>query len=940
MSSRPPFGRLLYLSCGLSLLVAAPGLLAQEPVAGAAITGRVLDAATAEPVAGVRVQVEGTGLVSLSDSTGTYRFRAVPPGPQMLRAERLGYADARVPVTVPARGLVVHDLRMAATALELEGVTVTADMMGRARGELGTASVIGQDAIRHQTATSLAGILELIPGVQLQPPGLDGVQQIALRGVPVSSGGSANLGMTSAGDLASFGTLIILDGVPLSNNANLQTLGPRGELSISTSAGGGIDLRRVPAAMIERVEVIRGVPSARYGDLTQGTIVVDTRAGAFDPELLARFDARTGEFAVVGGRGIGTAHTGTVTLDVARTKVLGVRDDETYRVATQFAHRASLGRVAPGGEERLLLDTRVDLFRMLDDLPEQPDIQPGVASSLRETALRLSHRGRLALGETSRLELTASFERGSQSTFRQGPRLRAAMPFTRRLTEGRETGHFVGGQYISVLHVDGEPRQFYGRLEAAAAGGWLGATHSLRAGVEARREWNPGAGYQFDLERPPQVTFNGVNGFDRPRRFDEVAPVANTAFYLDDRVTAVLPADVLLEVQAGVRLDMLHRGTHWFSGSRDVVVQPRLTTQLSPLPWLRLRAGAGRTTKLPSLGQLYPAPQYYDVVNVNWFANDPAERLAVLTTYILDPTNPELGFVRTDKGEAGLEATFGSGFGLALVGFRDRMSGGVGLRREPAALLREHFALSDSTQGTGRPPTIIEPAASADTVPVLIDRPANNLTLDVRGIELTAMLPEIRLLRTRLEVQGAWISNRLERDAIEFRRFSDFQLQPLQPRAPYWEGATSTGRRAMLNYRLIHHQPAVGLVVTGTIQHVVREVRQDLGATDTLAFAGYITRDGQLVPVAAEERTRPEFSDLRQPRSGLSDEAREVPADWLFSLQVSKTLPLDGRLAFYAFNAFDRTGRFGEPGVPSRIHPPMRFGLELTMPAGSLLPWL
>ena len=35
------------------------------------------------------------------------------------------------------------------------------DPAGRARGELGTASVIGSEAIRNQTAASLAGILEL-----------------------------------------------------------------------------------------------------------------------------------------------------------------------------------------------------------------------------------------------------------------------------------------------------------------------------------------------------------------------------------------------------------------------------------------------------------------------------------------------------------------------------------------------------------------------------------------------------------------------------------------------------------------------------------------------------------------------------------------------------------------------------------------------------------
>ncbi len=926
----------------LFLLLAVSALGAQEPELGTVVTGRVLDAASGEPVAAASVTVEGTNLRTLSDAEGTYRLLDVPPGPQVLRVERLGYAPARIPVTVPARGEFSRDLQIAESALELEGITVTADAGGRARGELGTATVIASEAIRNQSAASLAGVLELIPGATLQPPGLDGVQQISLRAVPVSSGGPDNLAMASAAELTAFGTLIVLDGVPMSNNANLQSLGPRGELSFATSAGGGIDLRRIPATTIERVEVIRGVPSARYGDFTQGAIIVDTRAGEVEPEVLLRYDARTGEVTLLGGQRVGESHAATVSVDVARTRISpGTRDDHAYRVAGQLSHRALLGGPGPWGDDRLVLDTRLDVFRTVQDQPEIPDLQPGFASSSRDAGLRLSHRAHLALSEETTLAFTVALDRGRQSSFRQGFRIRAAMPFTDRLTEGRSTGHYVGGQYLSELQVDGEPWQLFGRLEGAASARALGLTHAFRAGVEARREWNAGAGYQFDMEFPPQVTFNGVNGFDRPRRFDAVPPVATTAFYVDDRMTRILASDMVLNLQAGLRLDLLHDGSHWLSGPRDVVLQPRFTAELAPLPWLRVRAGAGRTAKLPQLQQFYPAPQYYDVVNVNWFANDPAERLAVLTTHVLDPTNPDLGYARADKVEAGLEVGLGAGSGISLVAFEDRISGGVGLRREPGFLLREHYQLADSTLGTGRPPQIIEPAYRADTVPVILDRPANSLTLRMRGVEMTAAFPQIRPLRTRVELQGAWIRNRLERDGPEFsRRFSEFQMDGDWARVPYWTGATSSGDRAVVTSRIIHHQPAVGLVVTGTVQHVLRDVRQDLDPADDLSFEGYLTRDGEMVPVPPERRGDSEFSDLREQRVYLISDPRKVPSDWLFSLQVSKTLPAEGRLAFYAFNALDRQGRFGQPGVPARTHPPMRFGLEVTMPAQAFLPWL
>ena len=271
----------------------------------AEITGRVLDQETTLPVPGAIVAIEGLELMTVTDSVGRYRVVEVPPGPQVLVVARIGYATTRIPLTVPSGGVLSLDIELATSALRMEGITVTADAVSRARGELGTATVIEQDAIDLQTASSLSGLLELIPGVELRPPGLDDVEQISLRAAPTSSIVTLVEGEPSAAQLASFGTLIVLDGVPVSNNANLQSTDLRGRMRIPSSAGGGIDLRRIPASTLERVEVIRGIPSVRFGDLTQGVIVVDTRAGAFEPRLDAIFDPHTGGASFVGGWSLG-----------------------------------------------------------------------------------------------------------------------------------------------------------------------------------------------------------------------------------------------------------------------------------------------------------------------------------------------------------------------------------------------------------------------------------------------------------------------------------------------------------------------------------------------------------------------------------------------------------------------------------------------------------
>ena len=174
---------------------------------------------------------------------------------------------------------------------------------------------------------------------------------------------------------------------------------------------------------------------------------------------------------------------------------------------------------------------------------------------------------------------------------------------------------------------------------------------------------------------------------------------------------------------------------------------------------------------------------------------------------------------------------------------------------------------------------------------------------------MIAVVPEIPGTRTRMAFLGSYVSTRVEHSGIELNRnFYDFQLGGTIPRVPYWDGTIRTGNRLLLTTRLIHHQPQAGLVVTGTVQFTLKETRRDIGSTDTLGFAGYLTREGIFVPVPTAQRADPQFADLHQTRSGLFTDPQTGPVDWLFSLQVAKTLPAGGRLSFYAFNALDRVG--------------------------------
>jgi hypothetical protein len=911
--------------------------VAQEGAVRASIDGVVVARDGERPVPLATVTIEGTALVARTDSSGRFRLLDVPAGPQVLVARRVGYAVARQPVLVPSTGRVPLRVVMAVSNLQLDQLIVTADRVGRARGEVGTASVIDRDAIANQVAASLQGVLELVPGVPLSAPGLDAAQPFALRALAEPGAPTGATGSPGAGSIGSSGTLIILDGIPLSNNANLQSVGARGEVvPVASTAGQGIDLRRIPAAALDRVEVIRGIPSARWGDLTQGAIVVDTRATATAPEFAFRNDPRTREGNSVAGRSLfAERQQFTATLNVTQTQATRTLSNATTdRTALQLAHRITLGGTPV--QPRVTADSRLDVWRLRYDSPERVDLERGRTSFQDDYGVRFGERARWQLGRASQVEWTAALDVQQQQTREQRLLVRPASPFTDRLVEGRQIGSFLEGQYLGAYELRGAPRFAYSRLEYRGDHGRRGQADlvTVRAGLELRREWNAGSGYRFDLLRPPQAgNFNGVNGYDRPRSFRDLDALTSSAAYVDARVRARL-LGVPIDVQAGLRADLLHDGGWWWESVRSTLAQPRLAVQLTPRPWFRLRGGAGLVGKLPTVAQLSPYPQYFDVVNVNRYPPNPSERLTVLTTFIRDPRSVSLGIARARKQEVGVELDGGARWGsLSLTAFDDVVRDAVISRREVGTIVRERFALVDTGLGSGRPGRIVEPAISSEPVPVFIDRFANAGRLGSRGLELVLAAPVIPAIRTRLELSGAVVETRFRTDDIDFgsaQVTNSFQLDTTVLRIPYFSGRRTRAQRTILTWRAVHHQPDAGLVITGTLQQSLNASYVTEHRTDSLAFQGFVTRSGALVPVAVEQRLDAQYRDLRRGRTGLTGVRLQRPDDWLFSLQVAKSIVGDGRLSFYFFNVLDKLAVFGGGSV--NAVPSARFGAELTIP--------
>ena len=124
-----------------------------------------------------------------------------------------------------------------------------------------------------------------LPGGRTKDPALGGVNQARLREVGVSSDDY---------DISSLGTAFSCQRG--TNQHGCQHATRAGEpvkaitITTGTARAKGVDMRMVSTDFIESVEVIRGIPSVEYGELTSGVIKIQRKAGAHPWEARIKSD--------------------------------------------------------------------------------------------------------------------------------------------------------------------------------------------------------------------------------------------------------------------------------------------------------------------------------------------------------------------------------------------------------------------------------------------------------------------------------------------------------------------------------------------------------------------------------------------------------------------------------------------------------------------------
>lgn len=290
-------------------------------------TGRIRGKVTDENgdiLPGANVIVDQNHFGAACSHKGVYHIRNLQPGEYTLRASFIGYKPVVKKCVVKAGQTTQVDFQLFPESFQIGGIEVTAEK-DIIPVDMQTKTEISAAEIEHFQATNVGDVLSLVPGVQkTSNPGLGKTGQVAVRG-------------DEADDLATFGTLIMVDGIPESNNSNLQFE----SMNADNNLGKGVDLRTIPADNLQSIEVVSGLPSVKYGDFTSGIINIKTKIGARPNRIKVKTNPSNSEFNFGGGIAL-EEDALSYNLNIARSeRDIRVEGDEYTRYTGQLVYSDS-----------------------------------------------------------------------------------------------------------------------------------------------------------------------------------------------------------------------------------------------------------------------------------------------------------------------------------------------------------------------------------------------------------------------------------------------------------------------------------------------------------------------------------------------------------------------------------------------------------------------
>ena len=789
----------------------------------------VLDKTLQEPLIMATCQLQPLGAYATTDTEGHAAFENIPEGEWQLEISYVGYETLRQKIVVGGEMNLKLELRQQNLALSDVEVVARQNTTGEA-----TSSIIGRQAIDHLQANSLADIMQLIPGQLMTNSDLTSQSNLQLRTLVNNN--------TSA-----FGSSVVMDGVPISNNGALTQGG------FSSTAFVGTDLRQISADDINEVEVVRGIPSAEYGDLTSGMMIVKTKVGVTPWQLKAKINPGTQNYSV--GKGLKLNQYGTVNFSLDYAKAWG---DPRQKTRSFDRYTGSVGWSRDFG--RLWdITTKVRFSLGKDWSGNDPDaISDGTSSRTDNRVISVNHNGNIHLNRkfarVLRYTFGLSFTEHTSRNTSYVSNSSGLLPILTATESGYYSVPWETTSYLATGRTESKPGNLFFKVSDSFFIKAGPTKQNFKLGAEYKLDWNNGKGYYNDDDRYPYKP----NSNGRPRPFSDIPSLHQVSAYAEDNFRWEINKVNVLKLQAGVRFS----GMQMFDDEATYALSPRLNASFGVTDWLELRGGYGLNSKTPSLDYLYPDKKYADIVAANYMPQDGSEQILIYQTHVYEVNrNKHLKNATTTKVEAGADIHLPWGGKLSLLGYIDKTPKGFGTQTEYVTYTNSLYSQDQINEliasGYSAANSAVSVPVASPVNPTLTHtyymttgKVGNTSAARNRGFEMDFDLGEIKAIRTSFYLSGAWsetktwstdLASASVRNALLTTDYTSYGLTPFK--VVYPSGLDyNKYRRTMNTLRTVTHIPALKMVVSLTAQAIWYDWNDSYSA-DKEAI-GWICDDG------------------------------------------------------------------------------------------------
>ncbi len=875
---------------------------------------------------------ENGKITGYSDEYGVFKINKLKKGKYLLTIESIKISSINESLTVSYSTKKVYQIAPKIT--ELEELVVTAK---ESKG-LTSVSIIDQKAMQHLQPSSFTDLLELLPGRRSADPVFNRANSIKLRETGIAD--SQNNYATS-----SLGTSFIIDNIPKNTNANLQyTEGQSLVINSGNSTGyadekrnssaKGVDMRSISTDQIERVEIVRGIPSVEYGDLTSGLVKIIRKRGQSNLEGRFKADAYSKMFYVGKGIELKNKLNFNFGVDFLDAKPDPVNDFENYkRITASFrAYKKWMRK-----ESEIDWNLNLDYTGSIDNEKTDPDNSYGLIDRYKSTYNGISissvfdwkfKQNSFIKGLNFYSSIAQQFDQINQTKLVQ---LSSAGAVPNSTSEGESYGVFLEPKYISHLKVDGKPIDLYLKLIGKFDWGWS----NLRAGVEWKYAKNNGEGQVYDPLRPPSENMTSRN-----RSYKSIPAIQDLSFFLETNKKFKIQKHQL-EILAGLRsitspgIDKKYRlhGKYY--------VDPRINLQWklphfyinNHLLKLEITTGYGVHTKLPTLNMLYPENKYIDFVQFNYFHENPAYRRIHLKTYVIDNTNYELAAAVNKKWEIRTDLEY-KNINFSFTYFEEQMSSGFRNMSDYKLFSYRKFSTEAINHNT------INQAPDVENLPFTTEsqlgtysKQANGSSLNKKGIEFQLSTKRFSIINTRITMNGAWFKTQYKNSLPIYMRNDKITIngKPTPYLGVYLNDDGYQGERLTTNLMADTYIPVLKLEFSTSVQVMWFSSSKALPKNGTPI--AYIDQNGTRHSYEEADKSDPNLKWLNLSYNDNAFRKMTTPFEMNVNFKVSKVFYENFRVSMFVnrllnyYKQYEVDGKIiGRAGLTSPY-----FGMELNI---------